>query len=73
MKIYKLILIAAGPLLGLAGMAVAQADPPAPAPFGTAKKPSPLYQQLKRANVEGIGKFYLVQGILSEGATENKL
>ena len=40
-------------------MAVAQDDPPAPAPLGPAKKPSPLYQQLKRANVEGIGKFYL--------------
>ena len=55
MMTYKILIL----IIGLAGTAVAQVDPPAPAPFGPAKKPSPLYQQLKRANVEGIGKFYL--------------
>ncbi len=55
MMTYKILIL----IIGLAGTAVAQDDPPAPAPFGPAKKPSPLYQQLKRANVEGIGKFYL--------------
>jgi hypothetical protein len=55
MMTYKILIL----IIGLAGTAVAQVDPPAPAPLGSAKKPSPLYQQLKRANVEGIGKFYL--------------
>jgi ubiquinone/menaquinone biosynthesis C-methylase UbiE len=61
MTIYKLMLIAAGPLLGLAGTVVAQDDPPAPAPFGPVTLPNTdaLYQQLLKPNVEGIGKFYL--------------
>ena len=33
-------------------LVIAAAAPPA-------KKPAPLYQQLKRANIDGIGKFYM--------------
>ena len=55
MMTYKILIL----IIGLAETTAAQGDPPAPAPLGSAKKPSPLYQQLKRANVEGIGKFYL--------------
>jgi ubiquinone/menaquinone biosynthesis C-methylase UbiE len=53
MMTYKILVL----IIGLAGTALAQDDPPAP--FEPVKKPSPLYQQLKRANIEGIGKFYL--------------
>jgi ubiquinone/menaquinone biosynthesis C-methylase UbiE len=52
MMTYKILIL----IIGLAGTALAQDDPPAP--FGPAKKPSPLYQQL-RANPHGIGKFYM--------------
>jgi protein-L-isoaspartate O-methyltransferase len=57
MKICKLLILTTG----LAGMAVAQNDPPAPAPFGPVTLPGTdaLYQQLLKPNVEGIGKFYL--------------
>jgi ubiquinone/menaquinone biosynthesis C-methylase UbiE len=57
MKICKLLILTTG----LAGMAVAQDDPPAPAPFGPVTLPGTdaLYQQLLKPNVEGIGKFYL--------------
>ena len=53
MKICRLLILTTG----FAGVAVAQDDPPAPAPFGPITLPGTdaLYQQLLKPNVEGIG------------------
>ena len=44
-----------------AGLLAAQDTPAKPAPFGPVQLPdtAALYQQLLRANIDGIGKFYM--------------